>query len=143
MDRRLASLLFYNETLYVNPVRRAEVHAQTLRTDKHVLVLSKKLKAEESAFLDKVLKAVKLSLNNVALHEESIELAELVAIENVKYILSFGKLINKNTLTINMYESATLDGKTFLFADQVAVVAKNENSEKTKLWNALKKIFFS
>jgi hypothetical protein len=141
MNKQLASLLFYNETLYVNPVVEKPEVLVKFTTDKHVLVLSKPLTDGEATFLNKILNAVKLSLDAVELVDKSIELPDLVALDSVKYVVSFGELITKNTISANKYKPVLLDGKTFIFSDMVSDVAKNDKQEKVGLWNALKETF--
>lgn len=115
--------------------------ASKFNTKKNVVVLAASLNENESSFLNKILNAVKLSLEVVELVSHPIELADLTSMKSVKYVISFGNLIQKNTLTINNYKPVLLDGKTFIFADEVASVAKNKNKEKADLWNALKETF--
>lgn len=142
MNKQLASLLFYNETLYVNPKEETpQGETAKFTTDKHVLVLTKSLNDVQTAFLNKILTAAKLSLETIELTNEAIELSDLTTLETVKYVISFGKLIEKNTLSVQKYKPMLLDGKTFIFADSVTDVAKNANQEKVGLWNALKDTF--
>ena len=143
MNKELASLLFYNETLYVNPEKDISAPTGIFTTDKHVLVLSTELSSKESVFIEKILKSVKLSKENVAFHYKQIDLSEIVALENVKYVLVFGEMISNSTLTVGLYQSALLDRKIFIFADPLAMIEKNLTGEKIKLWNVLKEIFFS
>ncbi len=142
MNKQLASLLFYNETLYVNPAEETPPQEVVkFKTDKHVLVLSKSLTEEEEAFLGKILNAVELSLENIELTTESIELADLLALESVKYVICFGPLIEKKAISAEKYQPVLLDGKIFIFADLVATVSRNTNQEKVGLWNSLKETF--
>lgn len=141
MNKQLASLLFYNETLYVNPAKEMPQEVAKFKTDKHVLVLSESLTNEEEAFLNKILNAVKLSLETVELTNKPIELSDLTGLQSLKYVISFGQLIEKNTISAEKYQPVLLDGKTFIFADLVKTVAQNTNQEKVGLWNSLKETF--
>lgn len=142
MNKQLASLLFYNETLYVNPKEETpQGETSKFTTDKHVLVLTRSLSDVQTAFLNKILTAAKLSLETIELTNEAAELSDLTTLETVKYVISFGELIEKNTLSVQKYKPMLLDGKTFIFADSVADIAKNTHQEKVGLWNALKETF--
>lgn len=145
MNKQLASLLFYNETLYKTPKSGNVVKdvGMSFDTNKTVVVLSAELSESETEFLEKVLHAVKLSLKEVAVHHGKTTLQELAALSSVTHVLSFGDYITSNNATNNSYKPITLGNKVFLSVDPIAVIIQNQDDEKTKLWHNLKAIFLT
>ncbi len=144
MNKQLASLLFYSETLYANPkLKGVAEDIVKFNTDKSVVVLSAELSASETEFLEKVLRAVKLSLKEVAVYHGKITTQDLAALTSVTHVLSFGDYITSNNAISNSYKPIKLDNKVCLCVDPVAVIIQNQEDEKTKLWHNLKAIFLT
>lgn len=144
MNKQLASLLFYNETLYASPPKQVEEapKADSPVFTKKVLILLDELTAEERQLLGNILKAIKLNFKEVESYKLSLDFEVIASAPIVETVLSFGDLLrNLDENNHPLYEPVVINNKTFLFADSVSRINLNVANEKTKLWKALQQVF--
>jgi len=91
--------------------------------------------AAEKILLEKILVAIKQSLNSVTLiYQSSLDLARLA--EKPRQVIYFGKSIKG----IPIYEGVEANGVAVVASENLCDLSKNEEARK-KLWQALKKQF--
>jgi len=89
----------------------------------------------EKTLLEKILAAVKHSLNSVAIqYQDSLDLS--VWIEKPQRVIYFGKPVKG----IPLYEAVEANGVIIVASENLKDLSSNEDSRK-KLWQALKKQF--
>lgn len=145
MNKQLASLLFYNETLYASP--KIQITEEEKKTDapvftKKVVILLDELSEEERQLLGNILKAINLNFKEVESYKQAIDFKDVTSATTVKLILSFGDLLqNLDKDKYPLYKPVVISNQTFLFADSVEQINVNADNEKTKLWKALQQMF--
>jgi len=91
--------------------------------------------AVEKTLLEKILAAIKQSLNSVAIqYQDSLDLS--VWVEKPQRVIYFGKPVKG----IPLYEAVEANGVTIVASQSLTDLASNEDARK-KLWQALKKQF--
>jgi|SRR6185369_16601759 len=95
----------------------------------------KTLTAAEKALLEKILGAIKQSLNSVTiLHQDSLDLSAWAV--KPKHVIYFGNPVKG----IQHYEMVEANGVCIVTSESLKNLSGNEDSRK-KLWQALKKQF--
>lgn len=115
---------------------------------KHCLLLVESneavLEAELKALLEKIMGAVKRSLDDVLLvnvKEAGIEQIEaLLSEQNHRHLIAFGtrKVVDLNNAAL--YQQTLVNRKSYLRADALSAIAQNVEMKKA-LWGALKGMF--
>ena len=102
---------------------------------------------ENTAFLEKVLKAAGMDLEKDTLFAEITEIEQysflpLVKEKQTEYVLVFGIPANHLGLHVNMplYQPISFYTTTFLFADKLSTLVADKNM-KAKLWQSLQLLF--
>lgn len=89
----------------------------------------------EKALLEKILAAIKRSLNSVAIqYQDSLDLSAWV--DKPQQVIYFGKPVKG----IPLYEAVVANGVTIVASESLRDLSANEEARK-KLWQALKKQF--
>lgn len=111
-----------------------------------LLILADEATEANKVFLEKILNAVKLSLENVELITR-FELmdrpfTEISKNKSYQRIISFGMPLSKINLEIMLmpYENKLIEGIWFLMAEKLVVV-ENDVAHKRKLWACLQEMF--
>lgn len=115
---------------------------------KHCLLLVESneavLEAELKAFLEKIMGAVKRSLDDVLLvnvKEASIEQIEaLLSEQNHRHLIAFGTRKVTDLNAAALYQLELVNRKGYLRADALSAIAQNVEMKKA-LWGALKGMF--
>ena len=107
----------------------------------HISILVPQIQNEESIFLEKILAAVKLTLNECALvslsnNKELTSLTEL----SPECIISFGVEGNQIPLPGSYYDIISQNSVKILKADSLSIISA-DTSKKKQLWEALQKLF--
>ncbi len=111
-----------------------------------VLVLTDEFSPSDAVFLDKVLKAVGLSLESVDVMKlegaKQIDFKPELRAKKIHHFMSFGVPFLKVNLDImmNRYDIKVIRGINFLFADPLAVIQEDDKLKRA-LWGCLKTIF--
>jgi DNA polymerase III psi subunit len=93
------------------------------------------LTSNEKTLLEKILAAIRQSLNSVAIqYQDSLDLSAWV--EKPQRVIYFGKLVKG----IPLYEAVDANGVTIVTSESLRDISANEDARK-KLWQALKKQF--
>jgi len=93
------------------------------------------LTSNEKTLLEKILAAIRQSLNSVAIqYQDSLDLSAWV--EKPQRVIYFGKLVKG----IPLYEAVDANGVTIVTSESLRDISTNEDARK-KLWQALKKQF--
>ena len=90
---------------------------------------------EETTLLEKILKALKLTLASVQILTRSEFLPEDFQAFSPKYILAFG---SKLKMSERMYEAIQTDGITLVVADALDLL---DEEKKRNLWLTLRQVF--
>ncbi|MBT29255.1 MAG: hypothetical protein CMO01_06295 [Thalassobius sp.] len=104
------------------------------------------LKSEEFNLLIKICEAVSLSLNEIAIinsnENKALEDLELNTLIGYSTLIHFGDIWEPTNIpsSKDLYQSLSIEGKTILLADDLAVL-KNDVNAKRALWGALKVLF--
>lgn len=104
------------------------------------------LSANNTIFLEKVLKAVNLNLDGVDIlnlaGSKQMDFRPLLQNKKVHHFISFGvPFININLeIMMNRYDPKRIGGVNFLLAESLDIV-QTDDKNKRALWGALKKIF--
>jgi len=89
----------------------------------------------EKMLLEKILVAIKLSLNSVTIqYQNSLDLS--VWVEKPQRVIYFGKPVKG----VPLYEVVEANGVTIVASESLGDLSSNESARK-KLWQALKKQF--
>lgn len=95
----------------------------------------KALNSAEKTLLEKILTALKQSLNSVTIHhQDSLDLSVLAV--KPKYVIYFGKPVKG----IPLYEVVEANGVCIVASESLKDLSVNDDSRK-KLWQALKRQF--
>lgn len=108
---------------------------------------AKSLNATDADFLEKILKAVHLSMEEVdfinidALDKQS-NFKDMLSAKTVHHFISFGVALKRLSLEILLvpYQIKPIEGINFLYADPLAALQTDVNKKKA-LWLCLKKMF--
>jgi DNA polymerase III psi subunit len=93
------------------------------------------LPSTEKALLEKILTAIKQSLNSVTIqYQNPLDLSALAV--KPKCVIHFGKTVKG----IPLYETVEANGVTIVASESLKDLSGNEDSRK-RLWQALKKQF--
>lgn len=114
---------------------------------KHLVVI-KNMQPAEKELLEKIMTAIKLSMEIVDLVDvqqyPTIDFKETIYGNMPKAILFFGPESGEEFLVrlkLEKYNPKVLKGINFLVADSLATILQNQNNEKRMLWESLKAVF--
>lgn len=111
-----------------------------------VLILTDEFSPSDAVFLDKVLKAVNLNLEQVDVMKlegaKQMDFKPELRAKKIHHFISFGVPFLKVNLDImmNRYDIKVLGGIHFLFTDPLAVIQEDDKLKRA-LWGCLKQIF--
>ncbi|HEX8547393.1 MAG TPA: hypothetical protein VF691_10560 [Cytophagaceae bacterium] len=111
---------------------------------KRILIITHHLKSSlggsEKDFLIKILGALKLSLEDVAIiNSDNLNFEDLIKTFTPSFMLAFTNANNIGFLNDNKYYFSTVKSIQLLRADELSSI-ENDKSKKTLLWNALKDV---
>jgi len=124
----------------VNPVLFESIFAEGLFdiSPSPTIILDqpwRNITAAEKTLLEKILAAIRQSLNSVAIqYQDSLDLS--VWVEKPQRVIYFGKPVKG----IPLYEAVEANGVTVVASESLKDLSSNEDGRK-KLWQALKKQF--
>jgi DNA polymerase III psi subunit len=106
-----------------------------------VLIVADSFEEAEKNFLSKILQAVKLSFEDVAV-VESAKLAEFSQLKSIesRVLISFGVQQEKFLHNFPAYSIQKKAGKQIMLADSLSVLV-NDTKKKALLWANLQKVF--
>ncbi|WP_128544656.1 hypothetical protein [Larkinella soli] len=140
-----------NEPVSVTPEPAAPPTVKTPPTEpkqKVLILIDEELQPSEQIFLDKVLKAIHLSLEEVDLMNLAgsglMDFHAVFENKSIHHFISFGVPFKTVHLDIhlNRYEPLRLFGITFLLADPLSALEADQKL-KRKLWLVLQKLFLN
>ena len=111
-----------------------------------VVILVKELNPTDSELLEKILGAVKLTLQNVEVIEMSknpnIDLSHIFTQKSVSQLISFGVMMSEVNLMLRLTPYQILESKGVKFISGVSLTDLQDDIPKKKmLWGALKEMF--
>ena len=121
--------------------------AAVLYRPKHkVVILVGELNPADAELLEKILGAVKLTLQNVEVIEMSktsmIDLSHIFTQKSVSQLISFGVMMSEVNLMLRLTPYQILESKGIKFISGVSLSDLQNNIPKKKLlWGALKEMF--
>lgn len=128
------------------PVKVTEIKPSSYDFKQKVLILTTAISADEKQFLEKIIGAVGLKLDQVDLVEYnkfgSVDYQEVISKKVTSKFISFGVGFSKLgwSLLLVPYQIKSIDGVEFLLADSLQNIAINQNLKKS-LWLSLQKMF--
>ena len=111
-----------------------------------VVILVHELKPTDSELLEKILGAVKLTLQNVEVIEMSknsdMDLSHIFTQKSVSQLISFGVMMSEVNLMLRLTPYQILESKGVKFISGVSLTdLQNDIPKKKMLWGALKEMF--
>lgn len=133
-------------TLTPLPVSQAPEPASTAEKPKVLLLIDEELTPGELIFLENILKAIHLNLNEIDILNLAgsglVDFHSVLENKVLHHFISFGvpfKTIHLN-LQMDRYDPIRIFGITFLLADPLSAI-EADSKLKRKLWEVLKKVF--
>lgn len=118
----------------------------SLGVAQEVLLLTNRPSAEDRALLEAILKAVGLSLADVAVLDvaalQGTDFRDVLLARSVRYFITFGVPLKRLNLDILLvpYQIRPVEGMQFLYADAFAVLHADK-AKKRALWISLQTLF--
>ena len=126
--------------------RQTTIPTPLFRPKHKVVILVKELNLTDSELLEKILGAVKLTLQNVEVIEMSknpnMDLSHIFTQNSVNQLISFGVMMSEVNLMLRLTPYQILESKGVKFISGVSLTDLQDDIPKKKmLWSALKEMF--
>lgn len=118
----------------------------SLQVAQELLILTSQPSAEDRALLENILKAVGLSLSDVALLDiaelKGADFRDVLLAQSVRYFITFGVPLKRLNLDILLvpYQIRPVEGVQFLYADSFSIL-HTDKAKKRALWISLQTLF--
>lgn len=152
MDKNLARYLFFNEVLYrpdevqeqFEEQLQEKLEAENLPNfSSSTLIFSSVFSENEKQFLGNILKAIKLTYDDVQIITQLIDFQKIVKTKMVTKIIIFGFKATDLGLPsfYSNYQIYANEGIQILVSEKLPHIQANLRDEKRSLWNALQQLF--